>query len=511
MMFSGAAVARPLLDPGAAVRWGLPLALAVHNVAVATVVGALVFAVVILPRDAAARRTGSSSHQHPAAPGAEHPAFSRVMTLASVAAVVWTIAAVAVLVLTYADVSGQSISGSSNYTASLIYFVSNFPTGQAWLAVTIFAAVVTTLCFGVRNLAALAVTLVLAMLGMMPQALIGHSSSSNDHEGAVNSLALHIAGVALWFGGIVALAVVSPKLGKLTGPVLKRFSTLALFGFVVVTASGVVNASIRVTSWHQLFTSAYGQLIMAKTVAVLVLGAIGYMHRQWIIPRLTRNTANTAGTAKATFSTRRVLWQLIAAEVLLMGVTSGIAVALSRSAPPEPTTFSPDATPAFILSGYELPPPLEFSRWFTEWRVDWLWLTFVLGTSVAYILGFIKLRRRGDSWPVIRMISWLVGMVALFYITSGGPSVYGLVLFSAHMVDHMALMVVAPLFMVMGAPISLALKALTPRRDGSRGVREWILAIVHSRFSAVVTHPLFAAANFACQRGWVVRSVRSYW
>ena len=496
LIFSGASAARQLSDPGALVRWGLPVALTVHNVSVAAVIGALLFAVVMLPKDLKPKRherPGAGSAAGPGdVPGPEHPAFTRAMTLAASAAVVWTVAAVAVLVFTYSDIAGQPVSGTSGYTSQLVYFITALPTGQAWLSVCIFAAVVSTLCFGVRSLGGLGVTLVLALLGIVPQALIGHSSSGSDHDGAVNSLLLHIGGVALWFGGIIALAVVSGTLGKLTGPVLKRFSAMALFAFVVVFASGVINAAIRVTSWNDLFTSSYGQLILVKTAATIMLGCIGYMHRQWIIPRL-----EPGRRGKAALSTGRVLWQLILGELVIMGATSGIAVALSRSAPPQPTSFAPDTPPAVILTGYNLPPALTSANWFTQWRMDWLWLAFALITTAAYLSGVLKLRRRGDSWPWLRTVCWLAGMVALVYITSGGPAVYGAVLFSAHMVEHMTLMVVAPLFMVLAAPVSLALKAMTPRGDGSRGIREWILAIVHSKFSALVTHPLFAAANFA--------------
>jgi cytochrome c oxidase assembly factor CtaG/putative copper export protein len=496
LIFSGASAARQLSDPGALVRWGLPVALTVHNVSVAAVIGALLFAVVMLPKDLKPKRherPGAGSAAGPGdVPGPEHPAFTRAMTLAASAAVVWTVAAVAVLVFTYSDIAGQPVSGTSGYTSQLVYFITALPTGQAWLSVCIFAAVVSTLCFGVRSLGGLGVTLVLALLGIVPQALIGHSSSGSDHDGAVNSLLLHIGGVALWFGGIIALAVVSGTLGKLTGPVLKRFSAMALFAFVVVFASGVINAAIRVTSWNDLFTSSYGQLILVKTAATIMLGCIGYMHRQWIIPRLEPGRGG-----KAALSTGRVLWQLILGELVIMGATSGIAVALSRSAPPQPTSFAPDTPPAVILTGYNLPPALTSANWFTQWRMDWLWLAFALITTAAYLSGVLKLRRRGDSWPWLRTVCWLAGMVALVYITSGGPAVYGAVLFSAHMVEHMTLMVVAPLFMVLAAPVSLALKAMTPRGDGSRGIREWILAIVHSKFSALVTHPLFAAANFA--------------
>ena len=192
-----------------------------------------------------------------------------------------------------------------------------------------------------------------------------------------------------------------------------------------------------------------------------------------------------------------MLWQLVIAELLIMGATSGIAVALGRSAPPQPTTFAPDASPSFILSGYELPPELTPGRWLTEWRLDWLWIAVALFGLVSYFLGVAKVRRRGDKWSWFRSVNWVIGLVVLTYITSGPPAVYGRVLFSAHMVDHMALTMVAPIFLVLGAPVTLALRALPARGDGSRGLREWLLLFVHSRFSQLVTHPLFAAANFA--------------
>ncbi|MGZ4662079.1 MAG: cytochrome c oxidase assembly protein [Arthrobacter sp.] len=494
LIFSGASAARSVADPGALVRWGLPISKAIHNVSLATVVGGLIFAVGILPKNLNGRRrdrekTGSGAP--------EHPAFTRVLAVAAVAGAVWTLSAIAVLVLTYADVAGQGLSGDPAFTQALVYFMTDIDTGRAWLAVTIIAAIVTTALFGVRSLGGLALTLILALIGLVPTALIGHSSSSSDHEGAINSLGLHLLGVSTWVGGIIILALLSgiltgPKAGAasdITEPTLKRFSTLAGFAFVLVFASGIINAAIRVTSWHDLFGSAYGQLILAKTAGAVVLGGIGFMHRQWVIPQL--------GRKGAAMSSRRVLWQLILAELLVMGATSGIAVALGRSAPPQPTELAPNASPAFILSGYELPPELTSERWLTEWRLDWIWVGVALFGLVAYFLGVARIRRRGDSWQWFRTVNWVIGLVVLTYITSGPPSVYGRILFSAHMVDHMALTMVAPIFLVLGAPVTLALRALPARGDGSRGAREWLLVFVHSKFSQLVTHPLFAAANFA--------------
>ncbi|MBD1594243.1 bifunctional copper resistance protein CopD/cytochrome c oxidase assembly protein [Arthrobacter sp. S1_S22] len=494
LVFSGAAGARAVSDPGALVRWGLPVSKAIHNVSLATVIGGLIFAVGILPRSAGPR---SRAKEASGGEAPEHPAFSRALAVASAAGAAWTLSAIAVLVLTYSDVAGQGLSGDAEFTQALVFFMTDIETGRAWLAVTIIAAIVTTALFGVRSLGGLALTLVVALVGLVPTALIGHSSSSADHEGAINSLGLHLVGVSTWVGGIIMLALLSgiltgPKAAAsadITEPTLRRFSSLAGFAFVLVLASGIINASIRITNWADLFGSPYGQLILAKSAATLVLGGIGFMHRQWVIPQL--------GRKGSTMSSRRVLWQLVLAEFLVMGATSGVAVALGRSAPPEPTSFAPDASPAFILTGYELPPELTPERWLTEWRLDWLWIAAALFGLVAYFLGVAKVHRRGDKWQWFRSVNWVIGLLVLTYITSGPPSVYGRILFSAHMVDHMALTMVAPIFLVLGAPVTLALRALPARGDGSRGAREWLLVFIHSKFSQLVTHPLFAAANFA--------------
>jgi putative copper resistance protein D len=494
LLFSGAAAARGVSDPGGLVRWGLPVSKAIHNAALATVIGGLLFAVGILPRSLAGSR--SKAKDLP-----EHPAFTRALAATAAAGVVWTLSAVAVLILSYSDIAGQQISGDPEFTRSLVYFMTDIDTGRAWLAVVIIAAVVTTALFGVRSAGSLAATLALSLIGLVPSALIGHSASSADHEGAINSLGLHLVGISAWVGGIIMLALLSGVLGgaasgsksggrpDITEPTLRRFSALAGAAFILVFASGVINSSIRLTSWDDLFGSAYGQLILAKTAATLVLGGIGLMHRRWVIPQL--------GSRDGGLSARRVLWQLLIAELLIIGATSGVAVALGRSAPPQGEVALTEASPAFIISGYELPPELTPERWLTEWRPDWLWVAVAVFGLVAYILGMLKVLRRGDSWSWFRTVNWVIGLVVLTYVTSGPPAVYGRVLFSAHMVDHMALTMVTPIFLVLGAPVTLALRALTPRRDSSRGPREWLLIFIHSKFSQLVTHPLFAAANFA--------------
>lgn len=474
-------------DPGALVQWGYGLAQTLHNLAAAATIGGLVFAAFIIPPlTSAGRASRSRDGQGPAA-GAEHPAFTRIMVLVAATSIIWTFSALAVLVLGFADIAGVPVSGSPEFSAGLVAYMTELPSGNAWLSVVIIAAVVATVVFGARSPGPLAAAALLATAGLVPVILIGHASSGTDHEQATNSLGLHLVGVSLWLGGLIALTVAGTALGKDTAAVLRRFSSLALFAFILVSASGIINASIRMPLPEGL-TSPYGVLVMAKTAAVIILGIIGYLHRTRLIPALSRKDGPGAG---------RVLWRFIIAELLIMGAVSGLAAALSRTPPPGGEEIRAALTPAEVLTGYPLPPELTPERWFTVWRPDWLWIAVAATAAVLYLMGARRLRRRGDRWPWIRTALWLTGLAALVFFTSGGPSVYGRILFSAHMVDHMALTMVVPVFLVLGAPVTLALRTLAPRRDGSRGLREWIMVLVHSRPAAGLTHPLFVAANFA--------------
>ncbi|APX00458.1 cytochrome c oxidase assembly protein [Arthrobacter sp. QXT-31] len=485
-------LAAEVRDPGAVVRWGYGVAQTLQNLSAAATIGALFFAAFIIPPTARGGRRRPSAPPRAAlsaAAGDEHPAFTRIMALAAAASVLWTVAATAVLVFSFADIAGIPISGSKEFSTQLAFYITDLPSGRAWVSVVIIAAVVSTLSFAVRSAGGLAATALLALSGLLPVVLIGHAAGGNDHEQAINSLALHLLGVCLWVGGIIALTVAGTALGKNTADVLRRFSTLAGFAFVLVVGSGIINAAIRLESPPAL-ASPYGVLLGAKTVAALILAGIGLLHRRKLIPALEAPAQPGPGG-------RWLLWRFIVAELLIMAAASGLAAALSRTPPPGGEEARPALTPAEILTGYPLPPELTTQTWFTVWRPDWLWITVALAAAYLYLRAAIRLRRRGDDWPWLRVALWFVGLAALVFFTSGGPSVYGRVLFSAHMLDHMALTMIAPVFLVLGAPVTLALRTLGPRRDGSRGPREWLLLLVHSRAAAVVTHPLFVAANFA--------------
>jgi putative copper resistance protein D len=170
---------------------------------------------------------------------------------------------------------------------------------------------------------------------------------------------------------------------------------------------------------------------------------------------------------------------------------------LSGTAPPAPTSALEDPTPAFQLTGYALPPAPTVVTWLTLWRLEIISAFALLAAAVTYVRWARRLARRDDHWPWYRTVLFLSGLALLTWITQGGPTIYGMVTFSGHMIEHMLLVMVAPILLVWGAPVTLALRALHSRSDGSRGPREWLRATVESRPLRFFAHPVVAAVNFS--------------
>ena len=519
---TGLGQADQISDPGAVTRWGLPAARYVHHVAAATAITSAILAAIAVPPRTGPRqrhRLDRGPDQHK-----EHPIYGRLLQIAMVAAIVWTVAALAVMVLTFSSLAGLPLSADESFSTGFFDFITSITTGQAWLAVVLIAGAFGTLIAAVRSPAGLGFTAVLGLCALVPIAMVGHSSSGDDHQAAVSSLGLHLLGVVIWVGGLMALALLAPQISRtagslsaqdqggpeLLGTLLRRYSLLAGLALVTVVASGVVNAELRVGSFAQLFTTEYGLMLIVKIAATAVLAVLGWMHRSWIIPRLAgshlgasagadggANPAQQPAPVRTRFTTTKLLWQMILVEIAIMSAVIGVSAVLGRTAPPVPDELPPDATPTRILTGYTLPPEQSLGEFFTLWRMDWLWVAVIAFLAIWYLRATLQLRARSIRWPVMRTVSWLFGLAVLFWVTSGGAAVYGMVTFSGHMVQHMTLTMVAPIFLVMGSPVTLAMRALTSRRDGTRGAREWILWLVHSKASKVISHPIVAAANFA--------------
>lgn len=115
---------------------------------------------------------------------------------------------------------------------------------------------------------------------------------------------------------------------------------------------------------------------------------------------------------------------------------------------------------------------------------------------LAYAAGLVRLRRSGVRWPWWRTAAFTLGAVSLFGVTGTWLNAYGMVLFSTHMAQHMVLSMVSPILLLIGAPVTLALRAL-PRGRGAAGVpRALLLELLHSRVARFVSSPFFTVPLF---------------
>ncbi len=470
--FGGGAIPGPF-GGDAVVLVALPLAKLVVNLGIATTLGSLLLALFAL--DSA------------------QPEYHRALDVAAAGAGVWAVSGVASAYLTFSSVYQLRLSFDQGYGPQLATFLTQQPGGRAWLVFVLVGALLTVVCFAVRNRTLLAFALVGAGLALVPLSSdLGHASSSASHDQALTAIWLHMVFAAIWVGGLVTLIALRPVLtpGRLAA-ILPRYSTLALVSFVIVAVSGYVSAAIRVGDLPALLTP-YGILVIVKVAALGVLGLYGALQRRWLVGKVTGGGAP------------RWFWLLVASELAVMGVASGVAAALARTAKPvvEGEVQAETQTPAELLTEKPLPPELTPERWLTSWNLDLLWVLVAGFGILFYLAGVRRLRRRGDRWPVHRTILWVLGMLTLVWITNGALNVYEAYLFSAHMMAHMLLSMTVPVLLVLSAPITLGMRAIRKRDDGSRGPREWLLLIVHSRYAAVLTHPLVSGILFAASL-WV--------
>ena len=126
----------------------------------------------------------------------------------------------------------------------------------------------------------------------------------------------------------------------------------------------------------------------------------------------------------------------------------------------------------------------------SEARVEIVPLLLVTVLVVLYAAGVRRLRARGDHWGAWRPASFGLGVLAVVAATMSGLAAYDTVLFSAHMAQHMILTMLAPIFLSLGAPVTLALRTL-PRRP-----RATLLTVLHSRVARVLAHPVLGFVVF---------------
>ncbi|MCB0948786.1 MAG: bifunctional copper resistance protein CopD/cytochrome c oxidase assembly protein [Mycobacterium sp.] len=467
LALADALTATGLPDPGPVTNYGLPFVKAAGEIAAVTATGSFLFAAFMVP---------------PQTNGVLDVAGYRALRTGTVASGLWAVSAVLMVALTASDVSGQPLWTQLG-PADIWSVASLVDVASAWRWTALFAFAVTVVSAPVLRWSWTPVLFVGSLVTLLPIALTGHSSSGGSHDVATNSLLVHLVAGALWAGGLLALLAHGLRGGDHADLAARRFSAVALWCFVAMALSGVINALVRLRP-EDLVHSDYGRLVMAKVAALGVLGYLGWRQRRSGVAALADDV-----------DARGPLIRLALVEAVVFGLTFGVAVALSRTPPPPPVNLNP-SIPAVEI-GYDLAGPPTVSRLLFDWRFDLLFGTAALVFAIVYLAAVRRLKRRGDAWPAGRVAAWILGCLVLLVTTSSGIGRYMPAMFSMHMIAHMLLSMLVPILLVLGAPVTLALRALPAAGRGAPpGPREWLLAALHSRVSQVLTNPFVATALF---------------
>ena len=450
-----------LPDVGSVVGWGTPLVRALTDIAAIATVGWLLAATVLDPsgRD-----------------GVVSPAGRRDLIRAAVFAIVWSLLALVQALLTLADVLGIPLADAVSPSIVSTY-ATEVPTVRALLVVALLGVVVAVGCVLTSSTGASAGWLLVALVAVALPSLGGHASGLGDHALALTSGIAHAVAATVWIGGLVALAVHATRRDIPLARAVPRFSPFALVALALVALSGVGNAYARLDNAGQLLTTAYGQVILLKTGLLVTLGVIGWVIRRQVVARLGERSGIAAFARVA------------GVELLVMALALGLGVALAQSPIPRVLVELPSLGESLL--GYRYPPAPTPANVALTFHLEPLFLTASLVAAALYLAGAIRLARRGDRWPVLRTVSWLLGIAIVIWCTNFGIAVYASVSVGMHMLQHMTLTMLAPILLVLGAPATLALRALKPAPPGERGPREWLTWLLHSRITGFFTNPIY--------------------
>ena len=401
----------------------------------------------------------------------------RFRLVASISALTWFLASSILAVTTVANILGTSLSSALEFN-TLKSFLTQITLGQYMFFQTLVAFFVSAVVFSIKKTGGAIALLLICIIGIIAPVFQSHAASSGSHALAIGSLAIHVIALAFWVGGIIAISLLS-KEDRLVA--LPRFSALALWAAIATVFSGSANAWARM-SFAAAWQTGYAKVLLIKIFLTVILLYLAYENRK----RLARKTAMELKT----------LIQLIFAEIVVMLTATFLGSWLSSHQSPESAVQSTyDA--AISIAGVKNPGEPNLWKLLTLYDPDAFILGAIIVAVALYIKGVRVLSKRGDSWPVGRTVAFALGLAAIDFATSGGLGVYAKFSFEYHMIAHMILGMIAPIGIVLGAPITLALRTLPiGRNPDERGIRGTLITLLHAKATSVITNPVVVLAIF---------------
>lgn len=372
------------------------------------------------------------------------------------ASIIWSASSALLILASLANVLGISLIQVIDLTM-LRSYTTQVILGQSQLFELLIALSMCILIGRIKSKSFAALLLILAIAALVAPVFQSHSVEAGSHSLAVGSLVIHVIAISLWVGGLITVGLISETNRQIA---VKRFSVLALWSAIAVTASGAVSAWVRL-NFKSAIGTTYFNLILIKILVTLILIFLGYRHRNNLAKK---------------FVDWRAFSKLAIIEVGLMVFAVAVGSWINSNQPPQRNSQMSG------LLGIE---------------IDGFFLGGSLLVAALYLKGAFMLKRRGDNWPIHRSVLFMSALLAINYASSSGFGLYPTFRFSDHMVDHMIIGMIAPIGIVLGAPITLALRTLPSNKSsGEFGVRGLLLSLLHSKYAKVISHPISALAIF---------------
>lgn len=277
----------------------------------------------------------------------------RLLRQASVWAACWLGLLAVQALLTAAEIAATQPTDTPGVAAA-VSALAPTSVGQVFLVESVAVLVLIVVVPSVDRVSSAVVVSGLALAAASLPAALGHGGLSSAHVAATASLALHLAAMSVWVGGLVALLVVVRR-DRATRAVqsdVVRFSSWALVCAIIVGETGLLNASLRLAVPSQFVATEYGSLVLVKAVLFAGLVVLGWQQRAISVGRLAENEEGTVS-----------LLRLGARECGLMGAAIAVSVVLGRLGPPSAIPSEAPMTPwAVTVLALGLPFVLRLVR-----------------------------------------------------------------------------------------------------------------------------------------------------
>ncbi len=397
---------------------------------------------------------------------------TRILKRISAFANIWALVALVVAITQMSYVLG--LTAEDTFAPGVIStYLFDLTSSRGYVISAVIALMIAILILFVKSDNSMFLVVVLAASAISAPLLNSHAASLGDHSMALTSSIVHGVSMSAWVGTLFALL---PLVKQNNAQAVIRFGSLAKWSVLALVISGSAAAYTRLDSFSDLWLTGYGQLVLIKvTLFILVL---------FLVNKIRINLAKNISVAK-----------FLTFELSFLGLAIGFGVALQNTALSRESIPLPTAAEEVL--GFAFPAPPSLTNYLFGWHPEWVLLTLTIVGLILYLSAVIKLKRNGTKWPLGRTISFLIAALLLIWTSSGGISKYAMISFSAHMIQHMTLSMIAPIFLVLSAPITLLLRSLPTKTEvGSKNAREWILGLLNSGYAKVITNPIMVLVIF---------------